>query len=243
MAKNTMYLYGKNSVLERLKANPASISRIYLQDNYKSQYVLDIIESAARPVKQVSEKELLKIKRADRAQGIIAEVTSYEYMPFEELVANALASKSTIVFLDNINDPHNFGSMIRTLACFGNFCIVIPKHSSCEVNDTVVHVASGGENYVAVSMVNNSTTALLKAKEKGFWIAGTVVDGGEDITKTSLPFPLCLVLGSEGKGIRHGIQKHLDLLLTLPMKGAKLSLNVATACSVFAYEITRQQEK
>ncbi len=241
--KDSMYLYGKNSVLERLKADPKSIKKIFLQENFDTPRILNAIESTKIPVKRVTERELMKIKHADRLQGIVAEADNFRYVPFEELLRKPSDKKLSFIFLDNINDPHNLGSIIRITACFGKLAVVIPRYDSCEVNDTVVHVASGGENFIPVSKVNNMLTALLKAKEAGYWIAGTVVEGGEDINKASLPFPLCLVLGSEGKGIRHGIKKHLDLKVSLPMEGAPLSLNVGMACAIFCHEIARQRSK
>jgi len=242
MAKNKMYLYGKNSVLERLKADPASIRQIFIQDNFKSPDLMQLIKAMNIPVKTVSEKDLLRMKRADRLQGILAETDKYRYTPFEEMLRRGLEDNMSLIFLDSLNDPHNLGSILRITACFGGFAIIIPEHSSCEVNETVIHVASGGENFVPVSMVTNLTTALLKAKKAGYWAVGTVVEDGQDINTTSLPFPLCLVLGAEGKGIRYGIQKHLDLKVTLPMQGAQLSLNVAMACAVFAHEIVKQRK-
>jgi 23S rRNA (guanosine2251-2'-O)-methyltransferase len=195
------------------------------------------------PVRTVSEKDLLRIKRADRLQGIVAETDKYRYTPLEDMLRRGLEDNRSLLFLDSLNDPHNLGSILRIAACFGKFAIVIPEHGSCEVNETVIHVASGGENFVPVSRVTNLSTALIKAKKAGYWAVGTVVDGGQDINTTSLPFPLCLVLGAEGKGIRYGIQKHLDLKVTLPMQGARLSLNVAMACAVFAHEIVRQRTR
>ncbi len=243
MAKKRMYLYGKNSVWERLKADPASISKIYLQDNFDVPNIVKLINTANIPVTRVNEKELLMIKRADRLQGIVAEVNKYTYTSFEKLLRLPENKRLSFIFLDSLNDPHNLGSIMRIAACFGGFAIVIPQHSSCEVNETAIHVASGAENYVPVSLVTNLTTTLIEAKKAGYWVAGTVIEGGEDINKVSLPFPLCLVLGSEGTGIRHGLQKHLDLKITLPMRGAQLSFNVAMACAIFAHEIVKQRGK
>jgi len=237
-----MYLYGKNSVLERIKANPKSIKRVFLQDNFKDDRLVNAIKKAKVPSERVSEKELSRIKHADRLQGIVARVEKFEYIPFDKLLNDSKKENLSLLCLDNINDPHNLGSILRVAACFGGFAIVLPKHSSCEVNDTVMHVASGGENFVPVSMVNNMSNALIKAKKKGYWVAGTVVGDGEDVNKVSLPFPLCLVLGSEGKGIRHGVGKHLDLKVSLPMKGAALSFNVSMACAIFCHEISRQKK-
>ncbi len=238
-----MYLYGKNSIQERLKINPKSIKRIFLQQNFDTTEIISLIDSKSIPVKRVTEKHLSQIKRADRLQGIVAEVEDFKYTEFDKLLEDSTDGPLSIICLDNISDPHNLGSILRIAACFGGFACVVPRHRACEVNDTVMHVASGGENFVPVSMVINMSTALEKAKKKGYWIVGTVVDRGEDINKTSLPFPLCLVLGSEGKGIRHGVEKNLDLRVTLPMKGAALSLNVAMTAACFCGEISRQKSK
>ena len=233
-----MYIYGKNSVLERLKANPGSVKKIFLQDNFDDARLIRAAGAAEIPVKRVSERELARIKRADRLQGVVAEASGFEYADFDELLSE---KRLSFIFLDNINDPHNLGSIMRAAACFGGFGIVIPRHRSCEVNETVVHVASGGENYVPASLVANLSNALIKAKDKGYWIAGAVVEGGEDMNNVKFPFPLCVVLGSEGKGIRHGVDKLLDLKITLPMKGVALSFNVAMAGAIFCYEIARQR--
>ncbi|MFC1509599.1 23S rRNA (guanosine(2251)-2'-O)-methyltransferase RlmB [Candidatus Omnitrophota bacterium] len=238
-----MYLYGKNSILERLNYNPESIKTIFLQDNFSVPNILEVIESNSIPVERMTEKALLKLKRADRLQGIVAKVDDFQYADLEKLLNRPADKKLTFIFLDNINDPHNLGSIIRIAACFGDFAIVIPRHRSCEVTDAVMHVASGGENYVPVSMVTNMSKSLIDAKDAGYWIAGTVVKDGEDINKVSLPFPMCLVLGSEGGGIRHGIDKHLDLKISLPMKGVALSFNVAMAGAIFCHEIAKKRPK
>lgn len=236
-----MYLYGKNSVLERLKTNPKSVRRIFVQENFNAPHIMKIIKSANITVKRVTEKELFRIKRADRLQGIVAEANKFTYTPFKDLLYRSENNRLSFIFLDSINDPHNLGSIFRIVACFGGFAIVIPKHGACEVNETVLHVASGGENFIPVSMVTNLSTALIEAKKAGYWAVGAVVEGGEDINNVTLPFPLCLVLGAEGKGIRYGIQKQFDLKVSLPMRGAQLSFNVAMACAIFSHEIAKQR--
>ncbi len=237
--KQATYLYGKNSVSERLRADPRSIRRVFLQKNFSEEGIGRQLSAARIPTEVLSERELSKVKRADRLQGIVAEVEPFRYTPFKEIVSSP--DQPTLVVLDNLSDPNNLGSILRLSACFDRIALVIPEHRACRVNDTVMHVASGGENYVPVSMVTNTSQSLREAKEAGYWVAGTVVEGGESLPKASLPFPFCLVLGSEGSGIRPGVEKQLDLKLTLPMHGAELSLNVAMACAIFLYEITRQR--
>ncbi|MFH1479112.1 MAG: 23S rRNA (guanosine(2251)-2'-O)-methyltransferase RlmB [Candidatus Omnitrophota bacterium] len=241
--KDSMYLYGKNSVFERLKANPKSIKKAYLQENFNNQDIIRVIYKRKVPVERLNERGLLKIKNVDRLQGIVAEVDRFEYADFDSVLDNALDKRSSLIFLDNINDPHNLGSIIRIAACFGNFAIIIPTHRSCEVTDAVMHVASGGENFLPIAMVTNISSSLIKAKKKGFWIAGAMAEGGRDITDIELPLPVCLVLGSEGKGIRHGIDKQLDIKLTIPMRGEKLSFNVSMACAILCHEISNRTLK
>jgi len=235
-----MFLYGKNSVFERLRANSQSIKKIFLAENFSAPQIEELIKLKKVTVKSVSKKELYRIKQADPLQGIVALVDEFEYADLEDLLNRSKDKQLSLIFLDRIFDPQNLGAIIRTTACFGKFAVVIPKHKACEVTETVLHVASGGENYTPVAMVSNLTNALLTAKKKGWWAVGTVTEGGEDISKVSLPFPLCFVLGSEGKGMRYGIGKHLDIKTHIPMQGAPLSFNVAISCSIFCYQIVKQ---
>ena len=237
-----MYLYGKNPVFERLKADPKSIRKIILKEDFDDKKLLDIIKASNLKPEYMPKNEFMKQQRADRVQGVIAIVDKFVYADFEELLQRPAKTPLTFVFLDNLNDPQNLGVIIRSLACLGGFAVVIPKHESCEVTEAVLHVANGGENYVPVSIVTNMTVALLKAKEKGYWVAGTVIEGGQDLQKFDFTFPICLLMGSEGKGIRPGLLNHIDFKVTLPMKGADLSFNVAVATAIFAYEITKQRK-
>ncbi|MFH1038116.1 MAG: 23S rRNA (guanosine(2251)-2'-O)-methyltransferase RlmB [PVC group bacterium] len=239
--ERTMFLYGKNSVIERLKANPGSIKKIYLRDNLQDPELTGTVQASGIPVEFTGEKEMNRIRRTERRQVIAAEVEDYRYTPYPELVRNGKYPGYTLLFLDRISDPQNLGSIIRTAACFGGFAVVLPRHESCGVTETVLHVASGGENYVPAAMVTNLSRALREAKENGFWAAGAVPAGGTSLFKADLPFPLCLVIGSEGTGIRYGLDKHLDAKITLPMEGASLSFNASTAAAIFCYEIVRQR--
>ncbi len=243
MTKGLMVLYGKNSVFERLKADPKSIKGVTVSDSFDHPQTEGLIRQNRIPFERVSARELEKIRPAKDLQGIVAKVDKFCYACFEDLL-DIPHSSLTPVFLDRVSDPHNLGVIIRITACFGSFAVVIPEHESCEVNETVLHVACGGENYVKVARVVNLSKAIIEAKRKGFWIVGA--DAGseaQDIGHVSLPFPLGLVMGSEGEGIRLGIHKHLDMKVRIPMKGAGLSFNVSMACAIFCYEALRQKER
>lgn len=238
-----LLLYGKNAVVERLKANMRGVRKVIVSEEFEDAAALELIKARRIPVQKVSAREMLKMKRTERAQGIIAEVDPFRYSPFEELILAPKEEKLSFIFLDEVTDPQNLGAIIRIAACFGGFGIVIPERGACEVNETVLNIASGGDNYVPVCRMNNLTNALIHAKKAGYWAAGAVVQGGEDLTKVSFPFPLCIVMGSEGKGIHYGVDKHLEMKVTLPMKGAALSFNVAMASAVFCYEISKQKAR
>jgi len=242
MAKETMVLYGKNSVRERLRADPKSVRKVCMTQAFAHEEIERLIRANGVAVERLAPKELGRMRPQKDLQGVLAHVARYRYAAFQDLLAGGDREKRTLVFLDRINDPQNLGVIMRTLACFGRFGVVLPQFKSCEVNETVLHVASGAENHVPVAQVANLTNAMLNAKKAGYWLAGAVVDErAQDLSALSLPFPLALVLGSEGEGVRYGVDKHLDIRARIPMAGAALSFNVAMACAIFAYEITRQR--
>jgi 23S rRNA (guanosine2251-2'-O)-methyltransferase len=240
--RGSMALYGKNSVSERLKTNPKSIRKIFIQNNFYAPYIEDLIKTYNIPVERLSSGELLKIKLNEALQGIIAIVDKFKYTPFNELLNRRRGKQLSLIFLDRIYDPQNLGAIIRTTACFGSFGIVIPKFKACKVTETVLHVASGGENYTPVSAVSNLSNAIIAAKKSGYWIIGAEAsNGAKNINEFSFPFPLGLVLGSEGKGVRYGVQRHLDIKVRIPMDGANLFFNVNMACAIFCHEISKQR--
>lgn len=242
MSKNYMVLYGKNSVIERLKIAPSTVRTVFLQESADDARIEHLLREKKIPYERLSPAKLASMRPARDIQGVIARVDPYHYTPFDELLRRAEKKDVDFLFLDRVTDPQNLGVLMRTAACFGRFALIIPGHKAVEVNETVLHVASGSENYLPVARVANLTNAILALKKKGYWIVGAVVDeSAQDLRKTALPFPLGLVLGSEGEGIRYGIGKHLDIKAYIPMEGAGLSFNVAMACAVFCYEISRQR--
>ena len=239
-----MKLYGKNPVIERLKTNPQSIRKIYLQENHPdSAYIRKKASRWGLPVFIVPASRLQKMARDLNTQGIVVEVDDFAYVPYPDLLSSAVKKKETLVFLDGITDPQNLGALIRSLACLGRFGVVLPTHDSVGVTETVLRIACGGENFVRVARVSNLSQAIVSAKEAGYWIAGSVVENGEDITQTELPSPVGLVIGSEQKGIRPVVQKIVDVCVTIPMAQQRMSMNVAHAAAILCYEILRQRKR
>lgn len=235
-----MRLYGKRPVIERLKSAPQTIRALYLQRETDAPEVVRAAKAAGRGFTSTAKPEFQKMAGQIHAQGVLAEVEEFRYADLEDLLKKP-EPRPTLFLLDRVTDPQNLGNILRTLACLGQFAVVIPKHDSAEVNETALRVACGGENHVPVARVTNLTQAAEKAKKAGYWVAGAAVAGGQPIHTADWPTPLAVVLGSEGSGIRPGLEKHLELTLTLPMPGAPLSFNVATAAALIAYEITRRR--
>ncbi|MBU0684067.1 MAG: 23S rRNA (guanosine(2251)-2'-O)-methyltransferase RlmB [Candidatus Omnitrophota bacterium] len=234
-------LYGKNPVIERVKTAPQTIKKVYLQKGTDLSGIVRKLKTAGLDFVSV-DKKWFKDNCAQRhTQGVMAEVESFEYTPYELILADCLRGKAVPVFLDGITDPQNLGSIIRSLACLGSFSIVLPEHDSAQINETVLRVSSGGENYVKIAKVPNIAKVIREIKEKGkIKIIGAETNGANIITQMKFVLPFVIVIGSEGKGIRPGVKKCLDTSVSLPMRGAILSYNASIATTLFCYEVVRQ---
>jgi 23S rRNA (guanosine2251-2'-O)-methyltransferase len=238
-----MKLYGKNPVIERLKANPKSIQRVMIaEDHADLSYIRKKCSQWGIGISTVPHSKIQRLAQNMNTQGILADIDEFAYVPLDDLLQHALDKKRTPVFLDNLNDPQNLGGIVRTCGALGDFDIVLPTTESVGVTESVLRVACGGENYVSIARVANLGQAIEKAKKLGFWIVGSVVEEAGSVTEIELHFPVGLVMGSEEKGIRDIILKKLDAQVTVPMKNRRMSLNVAHATSMLCYEIIRQKK-
>jgi len=239
-----MRIYGKNCVLERLRVNPQSIKKIYIETGTSHTSVVNKKANSAKiAVYNIAPSKMIKIARNKNTQGVLADTFDFEYVPYEELIKNALKNKRTPVFLDGLTDPQNFGAIIRSLGCLGKFCLILPSHDSVSVTETVLRVASGGDNHVPLAKVSNLRKAIKTAQDLGFWIMGAIVDAKENIAEIKLNWPVGVVIGSEQKGIRDIIRKQLDQEIAIAMPVSTMSFNVGHATSIICYEITKQKRK
>lgn len=238
-----MYLYGKRSIEERLKAAPDSVLRLIMEKGgARAQDTVGLARSRGVPLDLIPGPQFRALTRGIHAQGIVAEIGEFTYADIDEVLDSG--ENPVLILLDRINDPQNLGAILRTCACFGGFCLVLPKHESVDVTEAALKVACGAENYVPVCLVSSLSVAVDKARRHGYWIAATVVKGGTDPDKErSINFPLALIIGSEGEGVRSGLLKEADYRFTLPMKGAALSLNVAVSTGIFCYEVSTRRDQ
>lgn len=238
-----MIIFGKNAILESLRAEKA-IYKIYMLDKYKGKF--GEIDALARrkniKIEYRTREELSRLASDEHHQGFVAECADFEYSEVEDIMdlARNRGEQPFVVILDGIEDPHNLGSIVRVCECAGVHGIIIPKHNACPVNSTVVKTSAGALSNMLIARVSNITQTIEKLKKAGMWVYAVEL-GGENIYRQNLTGALGLVIGSEGDGIGELVKKTCDGIVTMPMKGNINSLNASVACGIAVYEAVRQR--
>ena len=236
-----MIISGKNSVYEALNAGK-TINKVmianYIHDDF-SRKIVEMCKKNKIRYDFVDKKNIDKV--AEHNQGYVAEVTEFNYSTLEEIIENKKDDYNFIVILDNIQDPHNFGSIIRVCECAGVDGIIIESRRSCNVNETVYKTSCGAINYVKIAKVTNINDAIRTLQKENVWVYACEADG-ENISKANLTGNIAIVMGSEGEGVGKLTKQICDGVISLPMFGKVNSLNVSTATSAVVYEILRQRK-
>ncbi len=182
------------------------------------------------------------MSESGKHQGVIAVAAACEYASVEDMLqaAEQKGEAPFLILLDNIEDPHNLGAVIRTADHAGAHGVIIPKRHAVGLTETVARTSAGAVNYVPVAKVQNLTRTILDLKKKGIWFACADMDG-EVMYRQDLTGPVGLVIGSEGKGVSRLVKESCDFTVSIPMKGATGSLNASVAAGILAYEIVRQR--
>lgn len=239
-----MYIYGRNPVKEAYRAGK-TIDKLFMQkgefDPMLSQ-VHKLAKEQRTVVSYVDKNMLDKLANGGNHQGVVASITDFTYSSLDDILALAKErdEDALIVLLDGITDPHNLGAIIRSAECFGAHGIVIPKHRSVSVNDTVVKVASGATEHMLIAKVTNINDAIRYLKEQNVWVYATDFDG-KTPDCANLTGNTAIVIGSEGDGIHRLTKELCDDTLTIPQYGKVNSLNASVAAGVVLYETVRQR--
>jgi len=241
------YLAGKHPVLEAMKAG-RSINKIFMSNQAQRHLVQPIMEEAkARGivVQQVDKSKLDRLVPDMQHQGVVAQAAAVAYVEVDELLARAAerGEAPLIVLLDEIEDPHNLGSILRTADCTGVHGVIVPKRRSAGLTAVVAKTSAGAVEYVPVARVANLVQTMEKLKEAGLWIAGADAGAKEGFYETSLTGPLAIVIGNEGQGLSRLVRERCDFILSLPMVGQINSLNASVATGVILYEVVRQRQQ
>ncbi|MCM1272436.1 MAG: 23S rRNA (guanosine(2251)-2'-O)-methyltransferase RlmB [Clostridium sp.] len=234
---------GRNAVLEAFRAGK-TIDKLYMQDGLKDSTVNTILRTAKKQdtiVSFVAKEKLDQMSDTKKHQGVMAICAAYEYSDMEDIFAKAKAAGEPpfIFILDEIEDPHNLGAIIRTANLCGAHGVIIPKRRAAGLTATVVKASAGAINYTPVVKVTNIGKTIDELKERGMWFACADMDG-EVMYKCNLTGSIGLVIGNEGSGVSRLVKEKCDYVVSIPMKGDIDSLNASVAAGVLAYEVVRQ---
>ncbi|CAH8773233.1 23S rRNA (guanosine(2251)-2'-O)-methyltransferase RlmB [Paenibacillus dendritiformis] len=240
------YIAGKHSVTEALRSG-RTIHKIWIADNAQKHLTQPIIAEAKKAgviVQTADKRKLDQMAEGVQHQGVVAQVAAYGYVEVDDILARAEAKGETpfLLVLDEIEDPHNLGSILRTADCTGVHGVIIPKRRSVGLTATVSKTSAGAVEYVPVARVTNLAQTMEQLKERGIWLVGTDVSATQDLYETDLfTMPLALVIGNESKGMGRLVTQTCDALLKLPMAGQINSLNASVAAGIFMYEVVRRR--
>lgn len=239
------FIGGKHSVLEALRSG-RTIHKIWVAEQAQKQMTQPILAEAKQHgiiVQFADKRKLDQMAEGLQHQGVVAQVAAQAYVEVEDILALAAERQEEpfILILDEIEDPHNLGSILRSADCTGVHGVIIPKRRAVGLTATVSKTSAGAVEYVPVARVTNLAQTIDLLKERGVWVAGADVGAKQPIYQTNLNLPLAIVIGNENKGIGRLIREKCDFLLQLPMFGRINSLNASVAASVFMYEVVRQR--
>lgn len=236
---------GKHPVLEALRSG-REINKIWIAEGAQKTLTQPIVAEAKKQgivVQFVDKRKLDSMVEGVAHQGVVAQAAAFSYVEVEELLEIAAQSGTApfILVLDEIEDPHNLGSILRTAECTGVHGVIIPKRRSASLTATVLKTSAGAAEHVPVARVTNLAQTIDKLKEAGVWVAGTDVSASQDVYKMKFDMPLAVVIGNESKGMGRLIKEKCDFLVKLPMLGRLNSLNASVAAGVLMYEVVRQR--
>lgn len=233
-----MYIYGKNVAREKLNSNER-INKVFLAEKFNDQEIINLIRKKKVKFNFVSNK-ILDEKVDGVHQGIVMEVDDVKTLDMS-YVKTIEKKNPILIMLDHLEDPHNFGAIIRTCEALGVDGIIIPNDRSVGVTSTVVKTSAGAIYNMPIIRVANLGVALERLKEIGYWIFGTDMTG-EDYTEVDYNMPVCLVIGNEGKGMSKVISDNCDYIVKIPMTGNINSLNASVSCGIVLSEIVRSRK-
>lgn len=236
---------GRNAVLELLESGK-DINKIFITKGERHGSISKIIAKAKENKIVLVEKEKRKMDEMaqnQNYQGVIAIVPPYEYCEVEDILQQAKNKKEEpfVLILDNIEDPHNLGSIIRTAETAGVHGIIIPKRRAAQVNSTVNKVSAGAVQHMKIARVTNISETIEKLKKEGLWICGTDIDTNTYYYDQDFKIPIGIVIGNEGNGIGQKVKNNCDFLVKIPMKGKVTSLNAAVSTGIILYEVVKQR--
>ena len=231
-----MYVYGKNVAREKINSGE-QITKVFLSDRFNDSELFNLIKKKNIKYSIVPNK-FLDSKVDGLHQGIVVESPDVDLYDFD-FISSIKKENPTIVMLDHLEDPHNFGAIIRTCEALGVDAIIIPKDRNVGVNATVVKTSAGAIYNMPIVAVANLLSSVEKLKKMGYWVIGTDMDG-ENYTKLDYKMPICLIIGNEGHGMSKVLKDNADFIAKIPMVGKINSLNASVSCGIVLSRIVSE---
>ncbi|MCM3786547.1 23S rRNA (guanosine(2251)-2'-O)-methyltransferase RlmB [Neobacillus mesonae] len=241
------WIAGKHSVIEALRSG-RTLNKVWIAEQAQKHLAAPVIAEAKKAgiiIQQVDKRKLDQMVPGIQHQGVVAQAAPYQYAEVEDILAVAKEKGEApfLVLLDEIEDPHNLGSILRTADCTGAHGVIVPKRRSAQVTATVSKTSAGAAEYVPVARVSNLAQTIEDLKEAGVWVVGTDVRATEPVFGNGVfTGPVAVVIGNEGKGMGRLIREKCDVLVKLPMNGQINSLNASVAAGVVMYEVLRARK-
>jgi 23S rRNA (guanosine2251-2'-O)-methyltransferase len=235
---------GRNPVLEAFRSGK-TVDKLFVQEGCKDGAILTILREAKKQdtiINKVTKERLNQMSETGSHQGVIAQISAYGYSTVDDILENARkkGEQPFVLLLDGVEDPHNFGAILRTANQAGVHGVIITKHRSALMTPTVAKASAGAINYVPVAKVSNLGNAIEQLKKEGLWFVCADMDGTR-MYDLNLKGPIGVVVGNEGNGVSRLIKEKCDMTASIPMKGDIDSLNVSVAAAILSYEIVRQR--
>lgn len=234
-----MRVYGRN-VAKELINNNKKIKKAYLLENLKSSDIDINLKKMNVDITYLNNVQMDRLEKNSH-QGVILEIEDFKYLQEKEMLKN-LSSNPFIVILDHLEDPHNFGAIIRTCEAAGVDFIIIPKNRSVSVNSTVVKTSTGAIDNVKIVEVTNLNNTIKNLKKAGVWIVGTDMENSVSYETIDYTVPIAIIIGSEGFGMSNLVKKNCDFIANIPMYGKINSLNASVAAGIMIYEVVKQRK-
>jgi len=229
-----------------LKANAAHIEKVFYSDKDHSKTLNLLAQCREKRIKVYKEgqERLNLLAGTSKHQGVVALISDFKYRELAHIIDawKMSGEKALILILDGIEDPHNLGAIIRSAEAAGVHGIIIPKNRAVSVTSTVEKVSAGAVEHVNIAMVTNISKTIDELKKEGLWVAGAEASGEASLFKSDFNCDIALVIGGEGKGIRHLVKEGCDFIFSIPMKGKVNSLNASVSTALVLYEVVRQRE-
>ena len=246
MENSELIIEGRNAIIETFRAG-RSVDKLFIQEHTKEGSMNTLIREAKKTktlIKYVPKERLDQISETGHHQGAVAFVAAYNYAEIDDLFAKSEEKGESpfFIILDEIEDPHNLGAIIRTANLAGAHGVIVPKNRACGLTATVVKASAGAINYTPIVKVTNIAQTIESLKERGMWFVCADMDG-ETMYDIDLKGSIGLVIGNEGKGVSRLVKEKCDFVARIPMNGDIDSLNASVATGVLAYEIVRQRMK